>query len=130
MPPRASAIAPTLDRAAMSAPVKAKPEVTPPVKARPELAAQVVATAMVVDDESPKAPVATIVYDVPGVAVDGIVTVVEKEFAEPVVVVPNVVPLSVTVTDSPGAKFVPPTVKDPPGTEHAELAVIPMAFGS
>jgi len=127
MPPRANAIAPTLDKAAMSAPVKAKPEPAFPVKAKPE--PQVVAMVMVVDAESPEAPVATIVYDCPGVVSDGIVTVVELELVEFAVIVPNVVPCSVKVTDSFGSKLTPFTVKDPPGTEHPEFAVIPIAFG-
>jgi len=38
--------------------------------------------------------------------------------------------LTVKVTDSFGSKLVPATVKDPSGTEHPELAVIPIAFGS
>jgi len=130
MPPKASAIAPTADTAAMSAPVKARPEPDPPVKARPELALQVAATLIVVEDESPEAPVATIVYEAPGVALDGIVTAVENELVEVIVVMPNVAPLSVNVTDSFGSKLVPATVTDPPGTEHPELAVIPIAFGS
>jgi hypothetical protein len=110
--------------------VNARPEVTPPVKARPELPAQLVETAIVVSDESREAPVATIVYDLPGFAVDGIFTVVEKELAEFVVAVPRVIPLSVKVTNSIAAKSVPATVKDPPGTEHAELVLSPIAFGS
>jgi hypothetical protein len=128
MPPTASAIAPRLDKAAMSAPVKAKPEVAPSVTARPELTAHVVAMVILVDDESPEEPVATIVFEAPGDVLDGIVTVVEKEPVELLVFVPKVVPLNVRVTTSLGSKFVPLTVSDPPGTEHPELAVISMAF--
>jgi hypothetical protein len=100
----------------------------PPVKARSEPAAQVVGMVMVIDAESPLAPVATMVYDSLGVASNGIDTVVEKEGAE-MVIVEYLTPLRVKVTDSGGgaAKFVPPTVKDPPGTEHPELVVIPGA---
>jgi hypothetical protein len=130
MPPRANAIAPTLDKAAMSAPVKARPELAPGVKARPEPVAQLAAMSAAVDDESPEVPVATIVYDPPGVVSDGIVTVVgPNEPVESAVGVPNVVPCSVNVIDSLGSKLVPFTVKDPPGTEHPEV-VIPIAFGS
>jgi hypothetical protein len=52
MPPRASAIAPTLDKAAMSAPVKARPE-GDGVKARPVVAQEAVAMVVGVDAESP-----------------------------------------------------------------------------
>ena len=130
MAPSASAIAPTLDKTAMSAPVKAKPELARSVKARPELAAQIVATSIAVDDESPEDPVATTVYEAPGVAFEGIVTVVEKELAELLVVAPNVAPLNVRLTASFGSKLVPFTVKGPPGSAHPELAVISIAFGS
>jgi hypothetical protein len=132
MPPRTNAIAPTLDTAAMSAPVKARPEPEPepPVKARPESVAQLAATAAAVDDESPEAPVATIVYDAPGVVPDGIVTLVgPNEPAELAVGVPNVVPCSANVIDSFGWKLIPLTIKEPPGTEHPEV-VIPIAFGA
>jgi hypothetical protein len=76
--------------------------------------------------------VATIVY-VPGGVPTGIVTVVVKEFAEPELAEPvfveYVTPLSVKVTDSPVAKFVPATVNDPPGTEHPEVEIA-IASGS
>jgi hypothetical protein len=114
----------------MSAPVKARPEPAPPVKARPELTAHVVAIRKPVDAESPEAPVATMVYDPPGVVSGGIVTVVgPNEPVESAVGVPSVMPCSVNVIDSLGSKLVPFTVKDPPGTEHPEV-VIPIAFGS
>jgi len=129
MPPRASAIAPTLDKAAMSAPVKARPEPAAPVKARPELAAQVeLATSTVIVAESPEPPVATMGVLLSGVAFDGIVTVVGPnepvEFVD-VVIDDTGVLCSVKVIGSPGSKLVPLTVKDPPSTEHPSLTVIP-----
>jgi hypothetical protein len=130
MPPTASAIAPTLDNAAMSAPVKARPELAPLVKAKPEPVAQLVAMSAPVDDESPEVPVATMVYESPGVVPRGMITVIgPNEPVEFAVGVPNVVPCSVNVIDSFGSKLVPFTVKDPPGTEQPEV-VIPIAFGS
>jgi len=60
------------------------------------------------------------------VAFDGIVTVVGPnepvEFARVVIDDAGVLP-SAKVIDSFGSKLVPFTVKDPPGTEHPELAV-------
>jgi len=133
MPPRASAIAPTLDKAAMSAPVKARPEPAAPVKARPELAAQVeLATSTAIVAESPEPPVATMGVLLSGVAFDGIVTVVGPN--EPVelayVVIDDTgVLCSVKVIGSPGTKSVPLTKKDPPSTEHPSLTVIPTPTG-
>jgi hypothetical protein len=137
MPPRASAIAPTLDKAAMSAPVKARPEPAAPVKARPELAAQVeLATSTVIVAESPEPPVATMGVLLSGVAFDGIVTVVGPKSPAPepvefayVVIVDTGVLCSVKVIDSPGSKLVPLTVKDPPSTEHPSLTLIPTPTG-
>jgi hypothetical protein len=133
MPPRASAIAPTLDKAAMSAPVKARPEPAAPVKARPELAAQVeLATSTVIVAESPEAPVATMGVLFPGVAFDGIITVVGPnepvEFASVVIDDAGVLP-SVKVITSFGSKLVPLTKKDPPSTEHPSVTLIPTPTG-
>jgi hypothetical protein len=137
MPPRASAIAPTLDKAAMSAPVKARPEPAAPVKARPELAAHVeLATSTVIVAESPEPPVATMGVLFSGVAFDGIVTLVGPKSPAPepvefayVVIDDTGVLCSVKVIDSPGSKLVPLTKKDPPSTEHPSLTVIPTPTG-
>jgi hypothetical protein len=133
MPPRARAIAPTLDKAAMSAPVKARPEPSAPVKARPELAAQVeLATSTVIVAESPEPPVATMGVLFSGVAFDGIVTLVGPnepvEFASVVIDDAGALP-SVKMIASFGSKLVPFTKKDPPSTEHPSLTVIPTPTG-
>src|ERR1039458_6719610 len=107
MPPRAKAIAPTPDKAAMSAPVMARGFVVATTGAR-------LVTVMVVNAKPP----AEMVY-VPGAVFDGIVTVIDKHPDESVVVVAKTTEglfCSVMVIDSFAGKPQPLTVNATPET--------------
>ena len=114
MPPRAKAIAPTPDKAAMSAPVMARGFVVATTGTR-------LVTVMVVNAKPP----AEMVY-APGAVFDGIVTVIEKHPDESVVVVAKTTEglfCSVMVIGSFGTKLQPLTVSDPPAPIDDVLVV-------
>jgi hypothetical protein len=116
MPPRARAIAPTPDKAAMSAPVMASGFVVATTGTGAALV-----TVMVVNAKPP----AEMVY-VPGAVFDGIVTVIEKHPDESVVVVAKtteVLACSVMVIDSFAGRLQPLTVNATPETTVDELVV-------
>ena len=116
MPPRASAMAPTPETAAMSAPVNGRPEAT---VAGAEMAP---VTTMVVLAESPVAPLARIVW-VPGVVSEGIVTVTENVPEALALVVARVTGVLCSVREivSLGTKLLPVTVMEPPGVVEEVL---------
>ena len=114
MPPRAKAIAPTPDKAAMSAPVMARGFVVAMTGTR-------LVTVMVVNAKPP----AEMVY-APGAVFDGIVTVIEKHPDESAVAVAKTTEglfCSVMVIGSFGTKLQPLTVSDPPAPIDDVLVV-------